>query len=138
MKLPLQVTFRQLEPSPMIENWIHDEVEKLETFYSHIIGCRVAIEFPHRHHRKGKQCHVRIDLTLPGKELVITREPVPSSRSRKTRAELAGKVEKVEPHHDLRLVIHDAFKAAARCVQDFARLQRGEVKNSRNVVEAAM
>jgi|PeaSoiMetatran63_FD_contig_41_960031_length_538_multi_5_in_0_out_0_1 hypothetical protein len=137
MKLPLQVTFRHLEPSPIVEEWIREEAEKLETFYSQIIGCRVAVEFPHRHHRKGKQCHVRIDLTLPGKELVITREPTPSSRSRKTRAELAGKVAKIEPHHDLRLVIHDAFKAAARCVQDFARLQRGEVKNSRNVVPVA-
>ena len=137
MKLPLQVTFRHLEPSPIVEDWIREEVEKLETFYSHIIGCRVAIEFPHRHHRKGKQCHVRIDLTLPGKEVVIKREPAAGSRSRKTKAELAGKVAKAEPHHDLRLVLHDAFKAAGRSVQDFARLQRGNVKNHQSAIAAA-
>jgi Sigma 54 modulation protein / S30EA ribosomal protein len=129
MKFPVRITFRNLEPSPMIEEWVQSEAEKLETFYSRILSCRVAIEIPHRHHRKGKQCHVRIDLMLPGKELVIRREPAPISRSRKTRAALAGKVSKIEPHHDLRLVIHDAFKAAGRRVEDFARLHRGDVKN---------
>ena len=129
MKFPVQITFRNLEPSPMVEEWVQAEAEKLETFYDRIMNCQVAIEIPHRHHRKGKQCHVRIDLAMPGKELVIKREPAASSRSRKTKAELAGKVSKIEPHHDLRLVIHDAFKAAGRCVQDYARLHRGDVKS---------
>ena len=74
---------------------------------------------------------------LPGKEVVIKREPAASSRSRKTKAELAGKVAKAEPHHDLRLVLHDAFKAAGRRVQDFARLQRGNVKNHQSAMAAA-
>ena len=46
MELPVQITFRNLEPSPVIEDWVRVEAEKLEKFYSHIIGCRVAIEFP--------------------------------------------------------------------------------------------
>jgi ribosome-associated translation inhibitor RaiA len=128
MKFPVRITFRNLEPSPMVEEWVQAEAEKLETFYSRILSCRVAVEIPHRHHRKGKQCHVRIDLMLPGKILVINREPAPISPSRKTRAALAGKVSKIEPHHDLRLVIHEAFKAAGRRVEDFARLHRGDVK----------
>src|ERR1700693_4104206 len=103
MKFPVLITFRNLEPSPTIEMWVQAEAEKLETFYSHILSCHVAVEIPHRHHRKGKQCHVRIDLTRLRKELVINREPNPSSRSRKTRAALAGKASKAEPHHDLRL-----------------------------------
>ena len=135
MKFPLQITFRNLETSSTIEEWVQVEAEKFDTFYDHIMSCRVAIEIPHRHHRKGKQCHVRIDLTLPGGELVIKREPAASSRSRKTRAALAGKVTKVEPHHDLRLAIHDAFKAAGRRLQDFARLHRGDVKTHRPTVE---
>jgi ribosome-associated translation inhibitor RaiA len=137
MKLPVQITFRNLEPSPMVEEWVRAETKKLETFYDRIMSCRVAVEIPHRHHRKGKQCHVRIDLTLPGKELVIKREPAASSRSRRTKAALAGKVMKVEPHHDLRLVVHDAFKAAGRRVQDFARLHRGDVKSHRRTVQLA-
>ena len=135
MKVPVQITFRNLESSPMVEAWVREETEKLETFYDHIINCRVALEIPHRHHSKGKQCHVRIDLTLPGKELVVKREPAASSRSRKTKAALAGKVKKIEPHHDLRLAIHDAFKTAGRRVQDFARLHRGDVKRHRFPVQ---
>jgi ribosome-associated translation inhibitor RaiA len=135
MKFPVLITFRNLEPSPKVEEWVQKEAEKLETFYNRVMSCRVAVEIPHRHHRKGKQCHVRIDLTLPGKEVVIKREPAASSRSRKTKSELAGKVAKTEPHHDLRLVIHDAFKAAGRCVQDYARLHRGDVKNHQPALE---
>jgi ribosome-associated translation inhibitor RaiA len=129
MRFPIRITFRNLEPSPTIEEWVLAEAEKLDTFYSRILSCRVTVEIPHRHHRKGKQCRVRIDLMLPGKELVIKREPAAISRSRKTRAALAGKVSKIEPHHDLRLVIHDAFKAAGRRVENFARLHRGQVKS---------
>ena len=135
MKRPVQITFRNLEPSPMVEEFVRAETKKLETFYDRIMSCRVAVEIPHRHHRKGKQCHLRIDLALPGKELVIKREPAASSRSRRTKAAQAGKVMKVEPHHDLRLVIHDAFKAAGRRVQDFARLHRGAVKSHRRTVQ---
>src|ERR1019366_930785 len=76
MTLPLQITFRNMKHSTELEDWIRAEAEKLETFYHRIIGCRVAIEVPHRHHKKGKPLHIRIDLTLPGKEIVIKREPV--------------------------------------------------------------
>ena len=137
MKVPLQITFRNMKSDESLEEWIRAEAEKLETFYHSIIACRVAVEIPHRHHRKGKQCHVRIDLTLPGKEVVIKREPAASSRSRKTKAELAGKVSKKEPHHDLRLVLHEAFKSAGRRVQDFARLHRGDVKTHQSAMAAA-
>ena len=67
MTLPLQVTFRNMKHSPQVEDWIRAEAEKLETFYHRITACRVAIEVPHRHHKKGKPIHIRIDLTLPGK-----------------------------------------------------------------------
>ena len=113
----------------MVEEWIREEAAKLETFYNQIMGCRVAVEVPHRHQKKGKPLHVRIDLTLPGKEIVIKREPVPSNRSRMAaQAASSGELPAKSPHHDLHLVIHDAFKAAGRRVQDFARCQRGSVK----------
>ena len=137
MNFRVRITFRNLEPSAAVEKWIQSEAEKLETFYSRIMSCRVAVEIPHRHQRKGNQWHIRIDLMLPGKELVIKREPGASSRSRITKAAMAGKVSKIEPHHDLRLAIHDAFKAASRRVQDYARLNRGDVKTHPVIGEAA-
>lgn len=138
MTLPLQVTFRNMKHSTEVEDWIRAEAEKLETFYNRIIGCRVAVEVPHRHHKKGKPLHIRIDLTLPGKEIVVKREPVVIHRAPVNGEALAlSSVQIKSPHRDLQLVIHDAFKAAGRSVQDFARRQRGQVKKHQAVLAKA-
>ncbi|HYL45406.1 MAG TPA: HPF/RaiA family ribosome-associated protein [Candidatus Limnocylindrales bacterium] len=130
MKLPLQITFRNLESSEMAEDWIREEVFKLEEFYNRIMACRVTVEIPHRHHRRGTRYHVSIDLTMPGGELVIKREPSLSKRLRLLgETVLAKNLEVDTPHKNLRLAIHDAFKVAGRRLQDYARRQGGYVKN---------
>ncbi len=135
MTLPLQITFRNMKHSTEVEDWIRAEADKLETFYHRIVGCRVAIEVPHRHHKKGKPLHIRIDLILPGKEIVVKREPVVIHRAPVNgEAAASSHVQAKSPHGDLQMVIHDAFKAAARSVQDFARRQRGEVKRHHAVL----
>jgi len=137
MKLPLQITFRNMKSSARVEEWIQAEAAKLDTFCSQIMACRVAIEVPHRHSRNGKPLHVRIDLTLPGKEIVIKREPIPRHKPWMI-GEGDGllKLHPLPPHHDLHLVIHDAFKAAARRVHDFARYRRGNVKTHEQLPKA--
>ncbi|MGA8312902.1 MAG: cold shock domain-containing protein, partial [Terriglobales bacterium] len=81
------------------------------------------------HQRKGNACHIRIDLTMPGGELVI--KPQPSLR---TRAWLTGKTRSAKqfeldtPHKNVRLAIAAAFKAAGRRLQDYAGRQNGHVK----------
>ena len=138
MTLPLQVTFRNMQHSAEVEDWIRAEAEKLETFYHRIIGCRVELEVPHRHHKKGKPLHIRIDLTLPGKEIVIKREPVVIHRTPMNgEAAASSHAQAKSPHADLQLVIRDAFKAAGRRVQDFASRQRGEVKRHQVVLVKA-
>ena len=37
--------------------------------YDRIVRCEVMIETPHRHHRNGRQFHVRVRLTVPGGEI---------------------------------------------------------------------
>jgi hypothetical protein len=129
MTIPLQITFRNMKHSTEVEDWIRKEAEKLETFYHRITGCRVAVEVPHRHHQKGKPVHVRIDLNLPGTEIVVKREPVVMRRSPVSGSSAGrGRLPARSPHADLQLVIHDAFKAAGRRVQDFARRRQGHVK----------
>jgi cold shock CspA family protein len=129
-KFPLQITFRNAEPPAGMDLRVRSEAAKLETFYERIMGCRVSVESPHRHHREGSPYHVRIDLTVPGGELVVKHEP-----SLKTRAQRAGETamkkhsEARDPHKNLRQAIGDAFKAAARRLQDYARRQRGDVKH---------
>jgi cold shock CspA family protein/ribosome-associated translation inhibitor RaiA len=135
MKIPLQITFRNMAPSPAIESNVREKAAKLDDFYDGIMSGRVIIEAPHRHHHKGKAYAVRIDLTVPGGELVINRAP---KRLAAAKLNLSEEVEKDlaevhEPskhaaHEDLYVAIRDAFNAAGRKLQDHARRRRGKVK----------
>ena len=129
MKLPVQITFRNMDRSDAIEEWIRAEAAKLDTFYNRIMRCRVAIEVPHRHHRKGSSYHLRIDLTVPGEEIVVKRQPSLSHVQQLGETEIKKDLELKTPHKNLRLAINDAFKAASRRLQDYARRQRGDVKS---------
>ena len=111
MEIPLQVTFRSTPPSRAVEAHIREKAEKLDTFYSRIMGCRVVVEAPHRRHHKGKLYHVRIDMTVPGGELVVNREP-----------------SKHIEYEDVYVAVRDAFDAARRQLQNFAKRQRRDVK----------
>jgi len=75
METPLQITFRNMAPSESIEKRIGKKVEKLKLLYNRLLSCRVLIEAPHRHHYKGRCYTVRIDLMVPGGELVIRKTP---------------------------------------------------------------
>ncbi|HQU15203.1 MAG: hypothetical protein B7Z66_05705 [Chromatiales bacterium 21-64-14] len=111
MQLPLQVTYRDFEPSKAVTARIRGKADKLEHFYDRITGCRVVIEAPHAHHHKGRLYHVRIDLTVPDGELVVSRD----HHDRPA-------------HTDLYVAIRDAFEAAQRQLKAYARRRRGDVK----------
>jgi cold shock CspA family protein/ribosome-associated translation inhibitor RaiA len=137
MKSQTQITFRNMKPLEAIEEWIRAEAAKLDTFYSQLMGCRVTVEVPHRHHRKGSLYHIRIDLTVPRGEIVVKREPSLSTRARQLGEREIKKHSEVKiPHKDLRLAINDAFKAAGRRLQDYARRQRGDIKSHALLPEA--
>ncbi len=106
MKIPLQITVRNLSLSEAAESEIQKKVEKLDSICDKIVGCRVRVEAPHRHKQQGILYNVRIDLTVPGKEIVVKREH----------------------HEDVYVAIRDAFSAARRQVQNYMRKRRGEVK----------
>lgn len=106
MKLPLQITTRNVSLSEAAENTIREKAAKLETFYDRIISCRVLVEAPHRHKHRGVPYNVRLDITVPGGEIVVRREP----------------------NEDLYVAIRDSFDAARRQVQSFVRRQRGQTK----------
>ena len=79
MQLPIQITFHGVDHSDALEERIRQKVAKLELIYDRITSCRVVIEQHHRNaslvHRKGEPFHVRIDLTIPGQELVVCHDP---------------------------------------------------------------
>lgn len=139
MNLPLQVTFRNMPSSSDAEKWIQAEVDNLETFYTRLMGCRVMIEVPHAHHRKGAPYHVRIDLTVPGGEIIVKREPSLSKVPRQHgELELRKGLELDARHKDLRIAIRDAFRAAGRRLADYARKQDGRVKTHEPSMEGTV
>ncbi len=111
MDSPLQITFRGVSPSEAIETKVRERAARLERHYDHIIGCRVVIEATHHRQHQGTIYNVRIDLTVPGGELVVNRESAEN-----------------HAHEDLYVAIRDAFDAARRRLEDHGRRQRGAVK----------
>jgi ribosome-associated translation inhibitor RaiA len=75
MAFPLRITFRDVERSDALEARVRRHADKLGTFDERIVTCRVAIEAPHRHKHHGRHYRVRIDLAVPGAELVADRCP---------------------------------------------------------------
>lgn len=102
MKLPLEITFRNVVRTDEMEERIRAKAAKLDRFYDRITGCRVVVESPHHHHQKGNAYHVHIELSVPGAEIVVNQE-------------------KPKPEHaDLGVAMRDAFNAAQRQLRDFA------------------
>lgn len=106
MQIPLQITVRDIEHSEALETRIRAKVDKLEEFSKHITSCRVVVEAPHKHHHQGKHYSVRFDIGVPGSEIVVNREH----------------------HEDVYVALRDAFNAAKRQIEDYARKIRGDVK----------
>jgi len=120
MQVPLQVSFRNMPPSPAVEADIRDKAAKLEEFYDRITSVRVVVETAHRQHRQGKLFHVRIDVRVPGRELVVRREPAEH-----------------RAHEDVHVAVRDAFDAAKRQLEDYVRETRGNVKTHDTPLRAA-
>ena len=111
MRLPLQITFRHADASPSVEDRIREYAAELDRFFDQIMSCRVAVERQHGRHYQGNLFRVRLDITVPGREIVVGRESKPG-----------------RAHQDVSVAIRDAFDAARRQIEDHARIYRGEVK----------
>ena len=129
MILPLQITFRNMDSSKVVKGWIQEEASKLNEFHGKITGCRVVVELPNRRRKAGNLYHVRVDLTVPGGEMVVKRQPNLRSMPRRVETRARKSLEVKVPHKDLRQAINDAFGAMRRRLQDYSRRRRREVKN---------
>jgi len=132
MTLPVQVTFRNISPSPTIEQLVREQASDLEQYYSHITDCRVVVEVPHQHQLVGDHYRVRIRITVPGGEVLVNREPSLHSRQQDIQEEERTKQREIEAtRRYVQVAINEAFDAARRRLQDFARRQRLDVKTRR-------
>jgi cold shock CspA family protein/ribosome-associated translation inhibitor RaiA len=130
MILPVQVSFRNMPHSDAIEATVREEAAHLDSYYNHIMGCRVMIEVPHRHREEGEHHHVRIYLTVPGGEIVVKREPSLHARQQDVEEEERTKDREIEASHKhIQVAIREAFDTVRRRLQDYARRQRLDVKS---------
>jgi ribosomal subunit interface protein len=106
MQIPLQVSLHGLSSSDALQNAIREKAQKLERFSPHIVSCRVVLSLDARHKRKGKEFTARIDIKVPGGEIAVTHAH----------------------DEDPQIALRDAFDAACRRLEDYTRIQRGDVK----------
>jgi ribosomal subunit interface protein len=106
MQIPLQITFHEVKHSDALEQHIREKAQKLEQFYPALISCKVVVGQPGKHQHLGKPFNIRIDLTIPGGEIVVDRQQ----------------------NEDVYVALRDAFDAARRKLEDYGRRQRLEIK----------
>ncbi len=106
MQVPIQITFHNIPRSDALEALIREKAGKLEAFHPRITSCRVTVEELGKHGRQGRQFQVRIDVRVPGKEIVANRDH----------------------HEDVYVALRDAFASVTRQIEEVAREMRGDVK----------
>ena len=100
MTAPVQITFRDIPSSAAISAHVEKRVAKLDHLFDRLVTCHVVLEEPNHRHQKGPKFHVRIDMAVPGKALIVDRSPV-------------------EVKTDLYAAIDDAFGDAERVLEDY-------------------
>jgi cold shock CspA family protein len=131
MQLTPMITFRGIERSAALEADIEKRIDRLNMFYPALMGCRVLVEPSQRHHRRGNHFHVRIDLTVPGGEVVVSHDPSLRGAAQDARQVRLERAQEVDPgRKDAFLAVREAFDIARRRLQDYGRKQRGDVKTA--------
>ena len=111
MSIPVQVTFRDFPASPALEARIREKAGALEKLWDRILGVRVVVEEYAKHHHKGRLFNVRLQISVPGPDIVITRESEENHR-----------------YEDPYVAVNDAFEQAERRLEDQLRRMRGNTK----------
>jgi ribosomal subunit interface protein len=103
MQVPLQINFHDVPQSEALETRIREKAGRLGTFHPRIMSCRVAVEATSRHKLQGKHYAVRVDVRVPGREIVANRDH----------------------HEDVYVALREAFDAAKRQLDEYEHVQRG-------------
>ena len=111
MQTQPQVSIDDLPIDEAVRDAALDHIAELERYSDRITGCHVVVAQPHRHHRGGNLYSVRVDLVVPGSEIIVNREH-----------------HRDHAHEDVFVALRDAFLAARRQLEDHARRMRGAEK----------
>ena len=111
MQIEPEIALRHVELTEADEELIREGISDLDQTYDTLTSCHLMVEMPERRHQTGNLYHVRIDLRMPGHEIVIRRTPAAH-----------------HSHEDLSQALGEAFDQAKRELVDFVRQQRGDEK----------
>lgn len=104
--LPVQITIRDIPGSQALETHLRSKASKLKQFYKTLTSCRIVVEFEQKHKHRGKIYNVKLDVTVPGKELVVTNKS----------------------DEDVYIAVRDAFIAIIRQLDNLSHKRHGRVK----------
>ena len=110
MERPLEIAFHNLPPSEALEAEIRKRVAKLEKFFPRLTGCRVSVEALHNQHQTGNLYEVHIILSVPGRDIAVSREP--------------NKAKQRYANPDAYVSLRQAFEAAERQLGQFKERRR--------------
>ena len=96
MDVPLEIAFRGIEPKDALRDLVREGIDSLERVHPRVTSCRVMIEEVTR----GVP-HVRLDVGIPGNELVVNREPPADA-----------------PKREVAQAVRDAFDIARRRLRE--------------------
>lgn len=111
MDVPPEIAFRNVEPTDDLKAKILAGIDKLEKVYDRLVSCRVMVEETNPGRQTGKMHHIRLDIGVPGHEVVINRNSPENPAT-----------------EDLTTAINEAFDKAWRQLRELKKQQRGEVK----------
>ena len=97
MDVPPEIAFRNVEPTETLKALIQEGIASLEKVHPRLVSCRVMVEEVNRGFP-----HVRLDIGVPGKELVVNNKETPVDPS----------------NRDVAAAIREAFDVARRQLRE--------------------
>lgn len=106
MQIPLQITLCDLDHAEALEAQIRARAEDLDDLFDHTLSCSVAVAAPPGQHHQGRCFNVRIQVGVGDAKIVVDHEH----------------------GDDIHTALCDAFDAAIRQIEEYARKLRGEIR----------
>lgn len=96
MRQSLRITFRGMESSPTMEERIREHADRLNDLFDGIVGCHVVIDQQTHKHRHGNPFAARVDLHVPGRQIIAHSEHVESANSKSAYEALTDAFDRAE------------------------------------------
>jgi len=112
MQKPIQITIKNVDPSDQLNALIKEKANKLQQFNENIISCHITVEQTQRHKHQGKLNNLRINISVPGKELIVTHNP----------------------NENIYVAVRDAFDDARRQLENYSQISHGGIKTHPNLL----